>query len=290
MIRKVILASTFALGFIGFAQAEPVVNTKPLDCSSCPVEGSIQMAQLDPRTAVPRTVGQAVNIGDVRNFEDPNNIRICCPPVAMTPSAYQSMFRVHQLPGKNSTQSYGLQFLPTAALDNQMSSFAHYLSNWTPSGYTMNSLLVVGQIKAVTPTGPIVNSVQIPQASDFASGTDVSSGYHALRGWWNASPWTPPTSIWTGPSGSFANSYSDGSSSNFLASGHLKPGQWYLMHIKYQMAVKKLPLPNDTWEQRDVICSNAKDQYVAILVAAPAVARVGTPPPAASVATIIQLN
>jgi hypothetical protein len=196
--------------------------------------------------------------------QEGKGIRACCPPI--WDESFTKYFRVHQLPNKNITDTYGVEFLPNSAMDTQMKAYAPYAGLYAPAGWTANSVLLVAEMRQVaSPTIPAFN------ASTTVVNT-VNLGIrneHALRAWWTNSG----SGIWNGP---FANAttagcavvpwermYMDGICSK--APNHMKPNTWYMIRLKLQLASVKDGVPN-SWRQDDISCSTKGYRYVGIAV------------------------
>lgn len=188
-------------------------------------------------------------------------IKACCPPI--WEEKFDKYFRVHQLPNKNITDTYGVEFLPNSAMDTQMKAYAPYAGLYAPTSWTANSVLLVAEMRQTTaPTIPAFNA-----STTFVNTVNVGTrSEHALRAWW-----TTGAGIWNGP---FANAttagcavvpwermYMDGICSK--SPNHMKPNTWYVIRLKLQLA-SYLPNVKDSWRQDDITCSRYK--YVAISV------------------------
>ena len=215
-------------------------------------------------------------------------VRACCPPI--WDEKFSRFFRIHQLPGKNITDTYGVEFLPDAAMDTQMKAYAPYAGIYAPAGWTANSVLLVAEMKQI----PTVPSTSTPTAVLFGLSSNIpvlintgGGTKHALRGWWTASG----SGIWNGPHNDFGNHpwekmYMDGVHAQ--SPTHMQPDTWYMIKLTLELASKKDGVPG-SWRQDDIACSTNKPRYVAILVRGVAFkSSPGTP--AAKAATIIEVN
>lgn len=215
-----------------------------------------------------------------------NGVRACCPPI--WDENFSRFFRIHQLPGKNITDTYGVEFLPDAAMDAQMKAYAPYAGIYAPAGWTANSVLLVAEMKQLA-----VPVTSTPNAGSFGLGTNipvpVGTGVnkHALRGWWTISG----SGIWNGPHNDYGSHpwekmYMDGVHAQ--SPTHMKPDKWYMIKLTLELASKKDGVP-DSWRQDDIICSTNKPRYVAILVRSVAL-KSASATPATQATTIIEVN
>jgi hypothetical protein len=260
MFKRAFLVAAVSLLSITTATAANSTQPTATDCGPCgqtqnqsqSQTRNVVMAQNVFQQAPVRA--RATAVGDIGiPPRDEGNQRICCPPLASQPMT--SFFRVHQQPGENVTQTYGLEFMPTAGMDTQMQAFAPFAALMlTTPGRTANSILLVGDMRATTaPTGAAYNAA--------GTGGSVSSGFHALRGWWASGVGT-----WdgTGPA-LFRNSFKDQPTpGSFLNPAHMVPNQWYVVRLKFQLAEKD-PNPQ-SWYQKDFDCTDATPRYVAIRI------------------------
>jgi hypothetical protein len=201
--------------------------------------------------------------------QEGKGIRACCP--RLWEEKFGKYFRVHQLPGKNVTDTYGVEFLPDTAMDNEMKAYAPYAGTYAPTGWTANSVLLVAEMRQVatslgsTPTSNDFNNASAATEVVWTNNS-LTRREHALRGWYTSSG----SGIWNGP---FANlpaggcatvpweqMYMDGICSK---PPHMQPNKWYVIRLKLQLASMKNGVP-DSWRQDDISCSNYK--YVAIAV------------------------
>lgn len=205
--------------------------------------------------------------------QEGKGIRACCPKI--WEESFGKYFRVHQLPGKNITQTYGVEFLPDAAMDTQMKVYAPYAGTYAPAGWTANSVLLVAEMRKVaTPLGLIPTSADFNAVNSAPSSPHVvwinlakNRNEHALRGWWTS----PSSGIWNGPYGPgscatvpWERTYMDGICSK-ATDNHMTPNAWYVIRLKLQLASKKNGIP-DSWRQDDISCSMPNARFVAIAV------------------------
>ena len=213
---------------------------------------------------------------------DENGIRACCPPIWN--ENFSRFFRLHQLPGKNITDTYGVEFLPDAAMDTQMKAYAPYAGFYAPAGWTANSVLLVAEMKQI----PTVPPTSTPNASHFGLSTNIPvPPKHALRGWWTVSG----SGIWNGPHNDFGNHpwekmFMDGIHAQ--SPTHMQPDKWYMIKLILELASKKDGVPS-SWRQDDIACSTNKPRYVAILVRSVAL-KSASGTPTTKAATIIEVN
>ena len=198
-------------------------------------------------------------------------IPTCCPPIFA--QKMDGMFRVHQLPNKGLSDSYGLMFSPTALLDTQMKAYAIYAGMSAPNGWTSNSVLLNAEMKKLNIPGNAT-----PSIGDFVPGTAVSNG--TLRGWWT----TTPSNVWNGSSGTpFDQRFNDGQT---VSPNHMQPNTWYMVKLTLQLASKDSN-PN-SWHITPINCQ-AGDRYVAINVRTVG-AKIGPGTDIGSVAQIIEVR
>lgn len=170
----------------------------------------------------------------------------CCPPIFG--QKMDNMFRVQQLPGKGLNDTYGLAFMPPAALDTQMKAFAIYVGMFAPNGWTPNSVLLNAEMKKLN-----IPSNAAPSISHFPSGTTVSNG--TLRGWWT----TTPSNVWNGSgSTTFDQMFNDGKT---VSPNHMQPNTWYMVKLNLNLASKDSN-PN-SWHITPINCRSGS-RYVAI--------------------------
>jgi hypothetical protein len=195
----------------------------------------------------------------------------CCPPIFN--QKMDSMFRVHQLPGKGLSDTYGLGFMPPAALDTQMKAFAIYAGMFAPNGWTANSVLLNAEMKKLN-----IPSNATPGIGDFVPGTAVSNG--TLRGWWT----TTPSNVWNGSSGTpFDQMFNDGKT---VSPNHMQPNTWYMVKLDLKLASKDSN-PN-SWHITPINCRSGS-RYVAINIRTMG-AKVGPGANAATLAQIIEVR
>lgn len=195
----------------------------------------------------------------------------CCPPIFG--QKMDNMFRVHQLPGKGLNDTYGLAFMPPAALDTQMKAFAIYAGMFAPNGWTANSVLLNAEMKKLN-----IPSNSTPSINHFALGTTVSNG--TLRGWWA----TTPSNVWNGSSGTpFDQMFNDGKT---VSPNHMQPNTWYMVKLDLKLASKDSN-PN-SWHITPISCRSGT-RYVAINIRTMG-AKVGPRADAASMVQIIEVR
>jgi hypothetical protein len=146
-------------------------------------------------------------------------IRVCCPPIAQ--QSFNPYFAVHQLPGKNITQTYGLTFTPSAALDSQMLAYAPFAGLFAPAGWVANSVLLDAEMKELT-----TPNTSNPTIADFGPGTPVFQG--KLRGYWTNS------TIWNGTHGghTWDQHFKDGYD---VSPNHMQPNKWYMIKLTLKL-------------------------------------------------------
>ncbi|MFM5930665.1 MAG: hypothetical protein ACKOPQ_07130 [Novosphingobium sp.] len=228
MMRKTILASlalsTLGLSAPGMAQRVMPGNLDAVQAG--PIKGDV---------GVPR-----------------GGINVCCPPIAK--QDFAPFFRVQQSPGKNITQTYGLDFLPTAALDTQMKAYAPFAGLFAPSGYP-NSVLLDAEMRKMPGTAT-------PTPSSFSGGTPVHQ--HAMRGWWT----TSPSNVWNGPATTHTPFPSHVWEKEFndnlhpSSTGNMQPNTWYMIKLTLKLAWKDRP-NDDSWNVSNINCM---ERYVAVRV------------------------
>ncbi len=175
-------------------------------------------------------------------------IRVCCPPI--TQQSFQPYFRVHQLAGKNITQTYGLEFLPTAALDAQMQAYAPFAGLFAPLNWTANSVLLDSDMKELT-----IPATGTPTPGDWAAAT--ATVFHGkLRGWWATG-----TGVWNGMHGSHTwdQHYKDGMD---VSPSYMQPNKWYMIKLNLKLASKLRP-GDQSWREDAINCMT---KYVAVIV------------------------
>lgn len=239
-------------------------------------------------TFAQRQVGNPTTVPPFDQQPDRKGVNPCCPPI--WGESFNRFFRVHQLPGKNITDTYGLEFMPDAGLDAQMKAYAPYAGLYAPAGWVANSVLLVAEMKKLT-----LANTSTPTAAAFnASGNvpvyvDTSGSLlkHALRGWWTV----PASGIWNGPHADYGahvweKMYMDGVHSQ--SPQHMQPNVWYMIKLTLQLASKRPQDPN-SWRQDDINCSIGKPRYVAVMVRSVA-AKAGPGATAAQAAQIIEVQ
>lgn len=278
MLRKIFLVAAVSMLSLTAANAASINPALAYDCGSCgptqPQSASrnLVMAQNVPQQVPGRAIATDMTAIPVPN-PDLGTLRMCCPPLARQPM--NSFFRIHQQPGENTTQTYGLEFMPTAAMDTQMQAFAPFAAlMMTTPGRVANSVLLVGDMRATS----------APTSAAYNAGTTVSSNFHALRGWWanGIGTWDG-----TGPA-FFRNTFMDQPTpGSFLNVAHMQPNQWYVVRLKFQLAEKLRPGDN-SWFQKDFDCNDAAPSYVAIRVNSLGGFKVGggAPPPAVEIVPV----
>ncbi|QFP75646.1 hypothetical protein [Deinococcus sp. AJ005] len=260
---------TAALMFSSIGAAQTALTT------AANTTGSDILAQLRPSvrqapaTATPITVPvNPTMVMDDRGLT-------CCP--AVMQGTFSQYFRYHQLPGKNITQSYGLEFLSTfnypgtetipqtLTLDQQMMPFAFYIGSTgagiLPSGYVANSVILRAEIREITtPTGP--NGTPTSNDWNQPSAIASSTGTPAVRAWWAGimPPSTNPYNVWDGSGGvsGFHTEYMDGRP--HLSPTYLLPNHTYMMKMSLVLAYKKTP-NDDTWFIKDINCSSMRGPF-----------------------------
>jgi hypothetical protein len=282
MLKSLLMASALTLAFSGAAMASDAPQPVSAGCTSCALPTSnlaapVKLAQLGPIR------GNSVQMSDAIPVPrgDSNVISVCCPPIAK--QSFAPYFRVHQLAGKNITQTYGLDFLPTAALDAQMKAFAPFAALFSPYA-SPNSVLLDAEMRELNvPTTWNATSAAVTESAFNSSTTPVYR--HALRGWWT----NPGSGIWNGPHADFGNhpweqTFQDGK--HVTPGSFMQPNKWYVIKLTLQLASKNRPDDN-TWFVNPIDCMK---KFVAIRVQSAGFKGVAGGGTAASAAQIIDLN
>lgn len=278
LMKTLLFAGAVSLFSLGPVQADPTTPNSDAGCISCTTAAPIKIAQLN---LPPRAVGAIKE-----QFEqvpiDRDVITVCCPPI--TQQSFASYFRVHQLPGKNITQTYGLDFLPTAALDTQMKAFAPFAGLFSPYP-SPNSVHLDAEMKELNvPVAWNATSAAVTETAFNASTTSVYQ--HSLRAWWTV----PGSGIWNGPHNDFGNhpweqNFQDG---KHVSPAFMQPNKWYVIKLTLKLASKDRP-DDQSWHINNMGCMK---KFVAIRVQSAGfkVAGGGAAPSAASGAEIIDLK
>lgn len=196
---------------------------------------SIAMAQSGPEVSG-RASSAAVSALDVK---------VCCPPVAE--NSFSSYFTHHQLPGKNITQTYGLSFTPSTALDAQMKAYAPFAALFAPATWTGHSVMLDAEMKELSL--PITST---PTIGNFNTGTPVHQG--KLRGWLSNG-----TGVWTGTAVAWAKRFNDGGA---VSPNFMKPGKWYMTKLTLKLGSNKPGVPG-SWREDNITCMT---KYVVYMV------------------------
>lgn len=186
-------------------------------------------------------LGTAVNLGGLAVGN--TSIRVCCPPVAT--QSFAPYFAAHQLPGKNATQTYGLNFTASAVLDAQMAAYAPFAALFAPATWTGHSVMLHAEMKELTSL-PIGAS---PTAADFALGTNTPVNTGKLRGWYVSG------GVWNGPDGPptpyvWNTRFNDGQA---VSPVHMKPNKLYMIKLTLRLGSNKPGQPS-AWREDTIDC------------------------------------
>jgi hypothetical protein len=230
-------------------------------------------------TGTSATAGRRSAMAENPMVDDRDGINVCCAPI--TKGSWQPYFRVQQSPGKNITQTYGLTFLPSPALDAQMKAYAPFAGLFTPNGWVPNSVHLDAELRELT-----VSPTSTPTAADFSAGTGVYQ--HSLRAWWT----TAPSGIWNGPDAApISHGWERELEDNIHVSpAHMQPNKWYMVRLTLKLASKDTanPPPRDTsWHISNINCM---DKYVAVIVRSAGFKTGGDAPGAAAAAQIVEIK
>ncbi len=197
---------------------------------------SIATAQIAP------PVGQG-QLGTAANSSGPtkpnSDIKVCCPPIAER--SFDPFFTHHELPGKNVTQTYGMTFNASAALDAQMTAYAPFAALFAPTSWTGHSVLLHSEMRELT-----LPITAIPTSANFPGGILVNQG--ALRGWRvNGTIWNGPD---TGSTYTWDKRFNDG---NAVSPAFMKPNKLYMIKMTFRLGVNKPGVP-DAWNTHPISC------------------------------------
>ncbi len=203
---------------------------------------SVAMAQTAPAR-------ELAGIGRGDTVQSRGSIKVCCPPI--TDQSFNPYFAIHQLPGKNITQTYGLSFNPSAALDTQMKAYAPFAGLFAPAGWTPNSVLLDSEMKEL-----VLPNTSTPTAADFSTSGNVPVYHGKIRGWF-----ANGTTIWDGPHGThpWRQHYNDGKD---VSPSFMQPNKWYMIKLNLKLASAIAAQPG-SWREDDITCMT---KYVAVMV------------------------
>ena len=268
MLKSLLMASALTLAFSGTAMADDVPSAGSAGCTSCALPAGnagapVKMAQLGPVRGNPIQVGEAIPLPR----GDPNVISMCCPPMLQGKSL--GNFDRPPPPGGPSAP-FGVTFIRDPGLDAAMLAFAPFAAMYVPSGYVGNSVHLNAELHKLDET--IWPRTTLPTSTAFSQGAFVNVKQHGVRAWWLPNyPTTPltPSGVWDGPltphppSQNWEHIFEDGYYNSPITPAHMLPNKWYMMRLKFQMAMKLVNRP-DSWEVRDINCTNMKPKYLRI--------------------------
>lgn len=267
MFKSLLMASALTMAFSSAAMAGDGSSTSgAAGCSSCGLTAPIAMAQRGPVNTVSGTTIP-------KNFEaiaaDREGLNICCPPLDTKPLG---QFDRLPTPSGNGAAPYGIKFTRDPGLDGAMIGFAPFLSQFIPAGYEPNSVHLNAELRRLDQT--LFPRTSLPTSAAFTTGTPTSVKQHSLRSWWLPVAGTlAPTGVWSGPLWPNPNAsnpaydwsriFEDGYPSGSITPAHMQPNQWYMVKLKFQVAMKRVGDPN-SWIVKDLNCTNMKPKFFRI--------------------------
>lgn len=275
MIKSVLFASV--AGMVMLTGTSVTAASPSASSGACATCGDVNAPKLAP-DGPKRMQGPRSAMAENPMVDDRDGINVCCAPI--TKGSWQPYFRVQQSPGKNITQTYGLTFLPTPALDAQMKAYAPFAGLFTPNGWVPNSVHLDAELRELT-----VSPTSTPTAADF-SGTVVYQ--HSLRAWWT----TAPSGIWNGPDAApISHGWERELEDNIhVTPAHMQPNKWYMVRLTLKLASKDTanPPPQDTsWHISNINCMV---KYVAVIVRSTGFKTGGDAAGAAAAAQIVEIK
>jgi hypothetical protein len=268
MLKKLLLASALTMAFSGAAMANDAPQPGPAGCTSCVLptgnaSAPVKLAQLGPVRGNPVLVGNAIPVPR----DGPNVITMCCPPMLQG----KSLGNFERLPPPGGPSApYGVTFIRDTGLDAAMLAFAPFAAMYVPSGYVGNSIHLNAELRQLDPVD--YPRTSLPTSLAFNDPQNINVKQHSVRAWWLPNyPTTPlsPTGVWDGPltphppSQNWEHIFEDGYYNTPITPSNMLPNKWYMIKLKFQMAMKLVNRP-DSWEVRDINCTNMKPKYLRI--------------------------